>query len=87
MLRKRTLFLMGVCFLARISAAAEPTARPVAPAKLPPPDIRFLEYLGTVEDDEDNWMDVELSASESKSLAAETANKVGKEAPRAVEKK
>jgi hypothetical protein len=66
---KRMAILMGL--LAGASAlsdgalsegiAAEGAKRdkkPASAAKAPPPDVKFLEYLGTLEGEGENWTDV-----------------------------
>jgi len=57
---------------------AEPEAK--RPADKPPvvakPDIAFLEYLGTLEDDEENWTDIAntvLAEARSKRSAKQEA--------------
>ena len=85
---KRALLLMGVSLTfhdAMAANATETAPKTTQPAKSLQPDVKFLEYLGTVEDDEDNWMDVELSVTESKANAP--VSKTAKEPVRSVEKK
>lgn len=85
---KRALLFMGVSLTlhdAMAAGVAETAPKTSQPSKSLQPDIKFLEYLGTVEDDEDNWMDVELGVTESKANAP--ASKTAKESVRSVEKK
>jgi hypothetical protein len=53
-------------FLAGFALAAhgtEPTAKKATPAaKATRPDPKFLEYLGTLEADEENWTDIASTA-------------------------
>lgn len=87
-LSKRALLFMSVSLTlhnAMAAGASEVAPKTSQPTKAPQPDVKFLEYLGTVEDDEDNWMDVELGASESKANAP--VGKAAKEPVRSVEKK
>ncbi len=53
--------------------AAESAPKKAAPAQ---PDIKFLEYLGTVEGDDENWTDVD--APDEKSSATSGATPPGK---------
>jgi hypothetical protein len=61
---KRMAVLLGLLTGTAI-AADVPTAdhvkqdnKPAAPANAAPPDVKFLEYLGTLEDEGENWTDV-----------------------------
>jgi hypothetical protein len=38
--------------------AVKPDKKPASAAKAPPPDVKFLEYLGTLEGEGENWTDV-----------------------------
>jgi hypothetical protein len=59
--------------LAGLASGAEPQARPLpqavakpgqasSPQRSAPPDIRFLEYLGTLEADDENWTEIAAAA-------------------------
>jgi len=60
--------------------AAHAADRPAAKqAKSPQPDLDFLEYLGTLENDEDNWTDVmTMDLPNAASSAAKPAKATGK---------
>ena len=61
---KRMAMLIGL--LAGTSALSDgladegvkPDKKPASAAKAPPPDVKFLEYLGTLEGEDENWTDV-----------------------------
>lgn len=48
--------------LALTAQAAEPSKKQAAADKKGQPDIKFLEYLGAMEGDQDNWTDIAASA-------------------------
>ena len=59
------------------------TADSEAKTKSPPPDLDFLEYLGTLESDEDNWtdvMNVELPPAKPKVAPGKTQTEAAKSA-------
>ncbi len=54
------LLLAGFALAAQ---GAEPSPKKTAPAsKVAQPDIKFLEYLGTLEGDDENWTEIADSA-------------------------
>lgn len=50
--------------------AAESAPKKVAPAQPALPDIKFLEYLGTLEGDDENWTDVDAPDEKSSAIVA-----------------
>jgi hypothetical protein len=49
---RRLALAIGGVLLARVACAQ-------APAEEPPPDLDFLEYLGSWQDDDDAWLAIE----------------------------
>jgi len=71
--------------LALTAQAADPSKEQAAEAKKAQPDIKFLEYLGAMESDQDNWTDIAASAlADAKRKGDARAEDAAK---RAVEKK
>ena len=53
------ILLAGFSLGAHNAASGAESEKKAEPAKATQPDIQFLEYLGTLEDDDENWTDVE----------------------------
>jgi len=70
-------FLLAGLSLA--AQGAEPKIqKAVAPSKSAQPDVRFLEYLGTLESDGENWTDIAtttVASPKDKDAKAEAAAK------------
>jgi hypothetical protein len=77
-------WLAGCVLVAPLAApiearCAEPLKKPAAVIKTPLPDLKFLEYLGTLEDDDENWTDVAVlvqasSQPDGQTTGAQTVN-------------
>jgi len=71
--KRVAILLAGISLVVHNVAVGADRASKKAPTADKPaaqPDIKFLEYLGTVEDDEENWTQIDLEQVTTKVLAA-----------------
>lgn len=62
-------------------AAESPSKKPAPASKATQPDVKFLEYLGTLEADDENWTDIATTVlAEPKGKGAAKSEAVAKPA-------
>ena len=82
--KRMAIWLMGLLAgssLAAVGLAADggkPDKKPVSPVKAPPPDVKFLEYLGSLEGEGENWTDVVAADLLEQNKGASKAKTVAK---------
>lgn len=75
-----TLAVILLAGFSLVAQAAESSPKKAAPAtKATQPDVKFLEYLGTLEGDDENWTDVATTVlAEPKAKGATKSEAVAK---------